>query len=133
MNDIQPTQLEIPFMKSNFKNNYINEFYFDDIFMLNKNESREEWLDPYIPKASWDNRKLKKFLFRIWITDSYEENHICYATSIKVAKTYLEKNYFLADIYEMPEFPTDEINLEIAEKFKFYKEIEMGVCNVKEI
>ena len=26
MNDIQPTQLEIPFMKSNFKNNYINEW-----------------------------------------------------------------------------------------------------------
>tara|TARA_Y100000813_G_C24044070_1_gene296024 strand:- start:74 stop:490 length:417 start_codon:yes stop_codon:yes gene_type:complete len=118
----QSIQLELPFAKSTYKNN-INNFIIREI-ILNYSEQKDKddsfyWFDQYLPLAKdWDKRSLKRFIAEIWVTSSCLKIYEVFATSEKMAKQYLEKNFCLAEIYSVPDFATNELNEEISHEFK---------------
>ena len=120
-NDIKPLQLELPFTKSSLE----DESYYHHLdFNISTNKDIDIWFDPFIPHASWDNRKLKKFIIEMWITDSDHRCMEIYATSEKVARAYAEKNFCFTDIYCVPIFPSESINDQISLQYKLHKSFE---------
>ena len=120
-NDIKPLQLELPFNKSSSVD---ESYYYDLDFNVSRLEDEDIWFDQFIPHASWDKRELKRFIVEMWITDSYQQCIEIYATSEKVARTYLEKNFGFSDIYSLPTFPTKFVNEQISLQHKLYKSFE---------
>tara|TARA_X000000368_G_C23048048_1_gene720027 strand:+ start:2644 stop:3042 length:399 start_codon:yes stop_codon:yes gene_type:complete len=114
--NLNPIQLELPFTKTSYKNNFNNDLSIEIILKnsLNQDDShKHNWFNPYIPTANWDKRPNKKFIAELWVTKYKPEIFEIYAVSEKVAKSYLEKNFVLIEIYPIPDFPTFELNNEI--------------------
>jgi hypothetical protein len=128
----QPYQLELPFIKNNYKNNLdtitISEL---EINFNNSNQPESlQWSDDQIPSQTWDKRSKKKFYALVW-ANRYEEKVIkVYATSEMVAKKYLKENYLLNELYYSPDFPTTQLNQQITNEFKLQKRIDQEIYDV---
>lgn len=114
-------QLELPFTKSNFKNNAINQEIAELIIDDRISDNNLYWFNPYIPTKKWDKRPSKQFIVELWISKYDAEMIIVYATSKKVAQKYLKNKYLIGEFYELNDFPTQELNYEIFNKFNNYK------------
>lgn len=129
--NINPHQLELPFTKNNYKNN-LNSIAVSEL-EINLSQSAESdfdsGFDPHIPSQSWDKRSKKKFYAVIW-ANRYEEKIIkVYATSERVARKYLNDNFLLNELYYSHDFPTEQLNQEISNEFKFQKFSEEDFLN----
>ena len=129
----QPYQLELPFIKNNYKNNLdtitISEL---EINLNNSNQPESlQWPDDQIPSQIWDKRSKKKFYALVW-ANRYEEKVIkVYATSEMVAKKYLNENYLLNELYYSPDFPTTQLNQQITNEFKLQKRIDQEIYDAQ--
>lgn len=129
--NINPYQLELPFTKNSYKNNR-NSITISEL-EINLNQSTESdfdsWFDPLIPSQSWDKRSKKKFYALVW-ANRYEEKIIkVYATSERVARKYLNDHFLLNELYYSHHFPTEQLNQEISNEFKYQKFSEEGSFN----
>ncbi len=121
-------QLEIPFTKSSYKNNLNNSVKSMILLEHQSSSSKDEyefWINPLIPSKHWDKRPMKKFIVELYINKYSTELIEFFATSRKVAKNFLENNYGFVEIYELDDFPTEELNEEIASEFNYCKHLNM--------
>ena len=119
-------QLEIPFTKSSYKNNLNNSIKSRILIEHQSSISKDEyefWINPLIPSKHWDKRPMKKFIVELYINKYSTELIEFFATSRKVAKNFLENNYGFVEIYELDDFPTKELNEEIASEFNYCKQL----------
>ena len=121
---IRPIQLELPFTKTSYKNNFNNAFSVDMLKKRILNEvdmEFQDWFDPFVPSANWDKRPYKKFIVDLWVSRYQPEILEIYAVSENVARSYMEKNFLLNDLYTVADFPTLQLNNEIYFTHYYYK------------
>ena len=126
----EPVQLELPFSQPSYKN---ESFYYDDNFINQTfNEEFLEWFNPSIPipSAKWDKRNLKKFIAEVWVIGFDEQVVECFAVSKAVARNFLNKDFSVFEVHELPDFPTDFINSQIRSNYYLNKSLDEELKSV---